>query len=38
LGKAYDRTTFLPEREKMMQAWADYLEQLEAGSASAIVK
>ncbi|MFH7326191.1 tyrosine-type recombinase/integrase [Desulfurivibrio sp. C05AmB] len=28
LGRAYDRTTFLPERRKMMQAWADYLDGL----------
>lgn len=28
LGEAYDRTRFLPERRKMMQAWADYLDAL----------
>lgn len=28
LGRAYNRTTHLPERRKMMQQWADYLEQL----------
>jgi len=28
LGRAYDRTTFLPERRKMMQTWADYLDEL----------
>lgn len=28
LGRAYNRTTFLPERRKMMQQWADYLDQL----------
>jgi integrase len=27
-GRAYNRTTHLPERRKMMQAWADYLDQL----------
>ena len=27
-GRAYNRTAFLPERRKMMQAWADYLDQL----------
>lgn len=27
-GRAYNRTTNLPERKKMMQSWADYLEQL----------
>lgn len=28
-GKAYNRTTFLPERTAMMQTWADYLDQLQ---------
>jgi hypothetical protein len=28
LGRAYNRTTFLTERKAMMQAWADYLDQL----------
>ncbi|MEO5346803.1 MAG: integrase arm-type DNA-binding domain-containing protein [Magnetococcus sp. YQC-9] len=28
LGRAYNRTSFLPERRRMMQAWADYLDQL----------
>jgi hypothetical protein len=28
---AYNRTTHLPERRKMMQAWADYLDGLRAG-------
>ncbi len=28
LGRAYNRTTFLPERYEMMQAWADYLQAL----------
>lgn len=27
-GRAYNRTAHLPERKKMMQAWADYLETL----------
>tara|TARA_R110001592_G_scaffold127205_1_gene338832 strand:+ start:220 stop:1437 length:1218 start_codon:yes stop_codon:yes gene_type:complete len=27
-GRAYNRTAHLPERKKMMQAWADYLESL----------
>lgn len=27
-GTAYDRTSFLPERRKMMQLWADYLDIL----------
>jgi integrase len=30
-GRAYNRTAFLPERRKMMQVWADYLDQLKAG-------
>ena len=28
LGRAYNRTTHLPERTQMMQAWADYLDTL----------
>ena len=28
LGRAYNRTTHLAERKKMMQAWADYLDTL----------
>lgn len=28
LGRAYNRTAHLAERKKMMQAWADYLDQL----------
>ena len=28
LGRAYNRTSHLPERKKMMQVWADYLEGL----------
>ncbi|MEA9905895.1 integrase arm-type DNA-binding domain-containing protein [Xanthomonas campestris pv. raphani] len=28
LGRAYNRTAHLPERKKMMQAWADYLDSL----------
>ena len=30
LGRAYNRTTHLPERREMMQAWADYLDRLKA--------
>jgi integrase len=30
-GRAYNRTSHLGERRKMMQMWADYLEQLKAG-------
>lgn len=29
-GRAYNRTVFLPERKMMMQAWADYLDELKA--------
>lgn len=32
LGRAYNRTTFLPERKAMMQRWADYLDQLAEGA------
>ena len=32
LGRAYNRATHLPERRKMMQAWADYLERLRLGA------
>jgi integrase len=31
-GRAYNRTSHLPERRKMMQQWADYLEGLRDGS------
>ena len=30
LGRAYNRTSHLPARRKMMQMWADYLDQLRA--------
>lgn len=30
-GRAYNRTQYLEQRRKMMQAWADYLDTLEAG-------
>lgn len=30
-GRAYNRTKHLAERRKMMQLWADYLEDLKAG-------
>lgn len=32
LGGAYNRTKFLDQRREMMQAWADYLDQLKAGA------
>lgn len=31
-GRAYNRTAHLAERRKMMQQWADYLDQLKAGA------
>jgi len=37
LGRAYNRTAHLPERKKMMQGWADYLERLAAGEGDKIV-
>lgn len=30
LGRAYNRTTHLDERRKMMQHWADYLDDLKS--------
>ncbi|WP_373080996.1 tyrosine-type recombinase/integrase [Zhongshania sp.] len=33
-GRAYNRTAHLPERKKMMQAWADYLDSLKAQAAN----
>lgn len=30
-GTAYNRTSFLAERRRMMQRWADYLDQLKTG-------
>lgn len=32
LGRAYNRTAHLPERRKMMQEWADYLDGLRDGA------
>lgn len=32
LGKAYNRTKFIEQRTKMMQQWADYLDELKAGA------
>lgn len=31
LGRAYNRTKFLPERKHMMQTWANYLDRLRVG-------
>jgi len=33
-GRAYNRTTHLPARRKMMQAWANYLGELKDGRAA----
>jgi integrase len=32
LGRAYNRATHLPERRRMMQVWADYLDGLRQGA------
>ncbi|CAJ0689520.1 Prophage integrase IntA [Ralstonia mannitolilytica] len=32
LGRAYNRTSHLPQRRAMMQEWADYLDRLKAGA------
>ena len=32
LGRAYNRTSHLAERRRMMQTWADYLDGLKAGA------
>jgi integrase len=32
LGRAYNRTSFIKERRKMMQQWADYLDGLKSGA------
>ena len=32
LGRAYNRTSHLDERRKMMQLWADYLDGLKQGA------
>jgi integrase len=32
MGRAYNRTTHLPERRLMMQRWADYLDELRYGA------
>jgi hypothetical protein len=37
LGAAYNRTKHLDERYRMMQAWADYLDNLKAVAISAPV-
>ena len=37
LGTAYNRTKFLDDRRKMMQAWSDYLDELKATNFSKMV-
>lgn len=37
-GRAYNRTAHLPERRKMMAAWADYLDTLKAGGNVVAIK
>ncbi len=32
LGSAYDRTTYMAQRRKMMVTWADYLDNLRTGA------
>jgi hypothetical protein len=32
MKRAYDKSKRLPDRRRMMQAWADYLDGLRAGS------
>ena len=32
VSAAYNFAEYLPERRKMMQQWADYLDQLKAGA------
>lgn len=31
-GRAYNRTTHLPERKRMMERWGQYLDKLRRGS------
>jgi len=35
-GRAYNRTTWLPERTAMMQQWADYVDELRNGNSNVI--
>ena len=37
-GRAYNRTTHLKERKKMMQTWADYLDTLKNRSNVVAIK
>jgi len=36
-GRAYNRTSFLPERKRMMQRWADYLDSLKTEEVSKVI-
>ncbi|NUY03547.1 tyrosine-type recombinase/integrase [Paraburkholderia youngii] len=38
LGTAYNRTKFLDDRVAMMQAWADYLDRLKAGTEAVSIR
>ena len=38
LGNAYDRSSFLPERRKMMQRWSDYCDKLKSGDSVKVVE
>ncbi|KTD62646.1 integrase [Legionella santicrucis] len=37
-GRAYNRTSHLPERREMMQKWADYLDKLKQASANSVMR
>ena len=37
-GRAYNRTAHLPERGKMMQQWADYLDKLKVGAEVVVLR
>lgn len=36
-GRAYNRTSHLEERRKMMQAWADYLDELKSAKSPSLI-
>ena len=38
LGRAYNRTEFVEQRRKMLQAWADYLDKLRRGAPVVAIK
>ena len=37
-GRAYNRTSHLPDRHKMMQSWSDYLDTLKNGAQVIVLK